>query len=167
MNPFLYSTVAQPLGVADFAPDGGRSRLRARPAAASMASPAAAAVAVSTPTPGTPLLAAGGNRRRPALPEAARSLLLAASIGWAGMHAAQAAPVNANLATAAQLETIKGIGPKTAQIIIQERERSGPFESIQDLAERVRGIGPRKARALREAGLTVSQGAPPAAITLR
>ena len=139
MNPFLHSTVAQPLGVTHFVPHlSGKSPATAPPAPV-----------------------AKTERRRTMLPETARTLLLAASVGWSALHA-QPAPVNANIATAAQLETVKGIGPKTAQIIIQERERSGPYESMQDLAERVRGIGPRKARALREAGLTVSQGAPPA-----
>ena len=38
---------------------------------------------------------------------------------------------------------------------MQERERAGAFESLDDLAERVRGIGPKKAKALQAAGLTV------------
>ena len=41
-----------------------------------------------------------------------------------------------NVATKMQLEELKGIGPKKAQIIIEER----PFKSIDDLL-RVRGIG--------------------------
>ena len=36
---------------------------------------------------------------------------------------------------------------------MQERERAGAFESLDDLA--VRGIGPKKAKALQAAGLTV------------
>lgn len=146
MNPFLYSTVAQPLGVTHFVPDlTGKPSTAVRPSA-----PSAVVLAGQALTP-----ASGAKRRGATLPDTARTLLLAASLSWTALHA-QAAPVNANIATASQLETIKGIGPKTAQIIIHERERSGPYESMQDLAERVRGIGPRKARALREAGLTVS-----------
>lgn len=67
--------------------------------------------------------------------------------------------VNANSATAQQLESISGIGPKTAQVIIDERNRGGSFESFDDLAERVKGIGPKKARALQAAGLTVGHAA--------
>lgn len=65
--------------------------------------------------------------------------------------------VNVNSASAQQLESITGIGPKTAQIIIDERTRGGSFESFDDLAERVKGIGPKKARALQAAGLTVGE----------
>lgn len=67
--------------------------------------------------------------------------------------------VNANSATAQQLETITGIGPKTAQLIIDERTRGGSFESFDDLSERVKGIGPKKARSLQAAGLKVGDAA--------
>ena len=70
--------------------------------------------------------------------------------------------VNVNIATVAQLETLKGIGPKTAALIVSERERAGPYVSFQDFAERIRGIGPKRAAALREAGATVSSGPAPA-----
>ena len=60
-----------------------------------------------------------------------------------------------NTATATQLETIRGLGPKTAELIVKERERGGSFESLDDLAERVRGIGQKKAQALQAAGLRV------------
>lgn len=63
--------------------------------------------------------------------------------------------VDINSATPQQLQEIKGIGPKTAVIIIEERERGGRFESFADISERVKGIGPKKAAALQAAGLTV------------
>ncbi len=70
--------------------------------------------------------------------------------------------VDVNTANAQQLETVTGIGPKTAQVIIDERTRGGSFESFDDLAERVKGIGPKKAHSLQAAGLTVGQaGAAP------
>lgn len=50
--------------------------------------------------------------------------------------------VNVNTASAAELETLSGIGPALAQRIIAHREAVGPFQSIDDLVE-VRGIGPR------------------------
>ena len=90
---------------------------------------------------------------------AAGSLAVAAVLGVGAATPAQTQPastVNANIASITELQSIKGIGPKTAQTIVFERQRSGPFESFQDFAERIRGIGPKRARALRAAGLTVS-----------
>ncbi len=85
---------------------------------------------------------------------AARALALAAGVGLA--TAAAAGPgLDVNVASAQQLETLRGIGPKTAQTIIDERARSGPFLSFQDFAERIRGIGPKRAESLRAAGLRV------------
>lgn len=69
--------------------------------------------------------------------------------------AATAHALDVNTASAQQLEALRGVGPKTAQIIVQERLRGGQFESIEDLSDRVRGIGPKKAQALRAAGLRV------------
>ena len=43
-------------------------------------------------------------------------------------------PVNLNSATREQLETVPGIGPKTAQLIIDFRQRNGPFQRVADLA---------------------------------
>lgn len=63
--------------------------------------------------------------------------------------------VDINTATAEQLQEIKGIGPKTAGLIIEERERGGRFESFSDISDRVKGIGPKKAASLEAAGLTV------------
>jgi len=53
---------------------------------------------------------------------------------------ASAGPVNINTATAAELETLPGIGPKTADTIIEYREANGPFETIEDIMN-VPGIG--------------------------
>lgn len=77
----------------------------------------------------------------------------------AGVAHAPAQAIDLNAATAQQLEGIRGIGPRTAQTIVSERERAGRFESLEDLAERVRGISPKKAEALGAAGLTVGAGA--------
>lgn len=65
------------------------------------------------------------------------------------------AAVNLNTASALQLQEVKGIGPKTAAMIVEERERGGNFQSLTDLSDRVRGIGPKKAAALEAAGLKV------------
>ncbi len=57
--------------------------------------------------------------------------------------------VNVNTATAAELETLDGIGEVTAAKIIAEREARGPFASPEDL-KRVSGIGDKKIEALRD-----------------
>jgi competence protein ComEA len=58
-----------------------------------------------------------------------------------------------NAATAAELETLPGIGPVLAQNIVDYREAHGPFARLEDLL-RVPGIGPAKLAQL-EAYLTL------------
>ena len=41
-------------------------------------------------------------------------------------------PVNLNTATAAQLEALPGVGPATAQRILEYRQKSGGFKKIED-----------------------------------
>ena len=48
--------------------------------------------------------------------------------------------VNLNTATVDQLETLPGIGQKTAERIIEYRTKSGGFKRIEDLMN-VKGIG--------------------------
>lgn len=55
--------------------------------------------------------------------------------------------VNINTATAAQLQTLPGIGPVLAQRILDHREAHGPFEKATDLI-RVEGIGEKKLTAI-------------------
>ncbi len=62
---------------------------------------------------------------------------------------AAAGPVDVNRATAAELESLPGVGPATATAIVAERERNGPFVGVEDL-ERVPGIGPAKLASLRD-----------------
>ncbi len=47
-----------------------------------------------------------------------------------------------NLATAADLEAIPGIGPVLAWRIVEFREKYGPFQNIENLLE-VKGMGPK------------------------
>ena len=51
--------------------------------------------------------------------------------------------VNINTATAAQLETLPGIGPVLAGRIVAYREEHGSFRAIEELT-RVKGIGTAK-----------------------
>ena len=56
----------------------------------------------------------------------------------------ESGPVNLNDASAARLETLPGIGPDTAKLIIQGR----PYTTIDDL-DKVKGIGPATLEKLR------------------
>ena len=51
------------------------------------------------------------------------------------------AVVNINTATKEELTTLKGVGDKRAQEIIDYRKKNGNFKSVDDL-EKVPGIGP-------------------------
>jgi competence protein ComEA len=48
--------------------------------------------------------------------------------------------VNLNTATSAELEQLPGIGAKTAALIIDYRQKKGPFKKIEELMN-VKGIG--------------------------
>lgn len=58
-------------------------------------------------------------------------------------------PININTATAAQLDTLPGIGAKKAEAIIEYRENNGPFLKIEDI-KNVSGIGDKIFEQLRE-----------------
>lgn len=62
--------------------------------------------------------------------------------------------INLNTATAAELETLPGVGPVLAQRIVDWRTDHGPFTSVDGLSA-VTGIGPKLLAGLREA-VTVS-----------
>jgi competence protein ComEA len=62
---------------------------------------------------------------------------------------APSGPIDLNRAPAAELEQLPGVGPATASAIVDDRERNGPFASVDDL-DRVPGIGPSKLDALRD-----------------
>lgn len=74
----------------------------------------------------------------------------AADTGASGAGAAAGASglVNINTADATALDALPGVGPSTAQAIIDEREANGAFTSPEDLM-RVTGIGEKKFEKLR------------------
>src|SRR3546814_13133202 len=76
--------------------------------------------------------------------------VLASGVALHGMALA----IAVNAATPEQLREIRGIGPKMAQVIIEERARGGRYESLDDLSDRVKGIGPKMAAAMQASGLT-------------
>jgi competence protein ComEA len=77
-------------------------------------------------------------------------LLLVAAFAGACMAA-----VDVNLATEAELDSIKGLGPASTARILKAREQ-GPFTSWKDLMARVKGIKASTAEKLSAGGLTVN-----------
>jgi competence protein ComEA len=66
-----------------------------------------------------------------------------------GGQAATTGPVHLNTATLEQLDALPGVGPVTAQHILDFREQNGGFTSADDL-DAVPGIGPARLETLRE-----------------
>lgn len=61
-----------------------------------------------------------------------------------------------NQANEAELDSIRGLGPSATARILEAREKA-LFQDWADLMQRVKGIKPRTAAKLSEAGLTVNQ----------
>ena len=73
----------------------------------------------------------------------------AAAGAGAGAVGAAAAPLDLNTATVEQLDALPGVGPVTAQRIVDWRARNGRFATVDQLRE-VEGIGERRLGQLRE-----------------
>ena len=75
------------------------------------------------------------------------------------------AAVDVNKASAAELDSIKGIGPGISTKILDERKK-GNFKDWNDFVERVKGIGEGNAAKFSAEGMTVNgqafKGAAPA-----
>jgi comEA protein len=66
-------------------------------------------------------------------------------------------PININTANSEELQQVPGIGPATAEKILQMRKSYGAFKSVDDLLS-VRGIGKKRLDKMRKY-LTVSKSA--------
>lgn len=60
-----------------------------------------------------------------------------------------AKPININTATSEELQQVPGIGPATAQKILQMRKSYGPFKSVDDLLA-IRGLGEKRLDKMRK-----------------
>lgn len=80
--------------------------------------------------------------------------MLYAALSWAA--------VDVNTASAADLDSVKGIGPAMSARILDERKKA-PFKDWADLKARVKGVGDKSAAKLSEAGLTVGGASYPGA----
>jgi competence protein ComEA len=74
----------------------------------------------------------------------------AATTAAAASGSAASGPISLGSATLEQLDTIEGIGPVTAQNIIDFRSENGGISSVEDL-DQISGIGPATMDALRSA----------------
>ena len=74
--------------------------------------------------------------------------LLLVLVMWFAIYGVATAAVNINTATKEELTSLKGIGEKRAQDIIDYRTKNGPFKSVDDL-EKVPGIGPGTMKQIR------------------
>jgi competence protein ComEA len=58
-------------------------------------------------------------------------------------------PINLNSASAAELQQVPGIGPSTAEKILEMRKSYGAFKSVDDLLA-IKGIGPKRLEKMRK-----------------
>jgi len=129
-SPGLYRLV-EGGRVADALSLAGGAAAKADLTAVNLAAPLVDGTQVLVPRRGEAMTAGGGM----------------ASPGGAG--APSAGPVRLSTATLEELDALPGVGPVTAQRILQYREEHGAFGSVDEL-DAVPGIGPARLEQLRE-----------------
>jgi competence protein ComEA len=87
---------------------------------------------------------------------AAACLLFAANAAWAA--------VDLNTADEQALRSLKGVGAVRAKAIVEERQRNGPYQSIDDVVGRVKGIGPATVAQWKKDGSASALQTAPAAV---
>jgi competence ComEA-like helix-hairpin-helix protein len=75
--------------------------------------------------------------------------VLFSPVALAGKKKPPAQPVNINTANSEQLQLVPGIGPATADKILQMRKSYGAFKSVDDLLA-IRGLGPKRLEKMRK-----------------
>jgi competence protein ComEA len=85
---------------------------------------------------------AGGALYASRLSEKAPRVVYSASLQEVAAEAGEPLLVNINTADVEELDELPGVGPATAEEIIQYRRGNGPFRSLDELEE-VKGIGPK------------------------
>lgn len=78
---------------------------------------------------------------------------------FAGKKKPPVKPININAATSEELQKVPGIGPATAQKILQMRKSYGAFKSVDDLLA-IRGLGQKRLDKMRKY-LTVGRTSTP------
>ncbi len=124
-RPGLYR-LPQDSRIADAVTRAGGTTAKADLAQVNLAAPLADGEQVVVPQRGAP--GAAGSASSPGVP---------------------AGPVQLSTATLEQLDTLPGVGPATAQKILDYREKHGAFSSVDEL-DAVPGIGPKRLEQLRE-----------------
>jgi len=87
-------------------------------------------------------------KRRLQLLVATALVLLGTSASARAQKQPPPAPLDLNTATLEQLTTLPGVGPVTAKAIVDFRQKSGPFQRVEDLLA-IRGITERRLAQLR------------------
>jgi competence protein ComEA len=128
--------------VADALARAGGAKRSADLAAVNLAAPLVDGVQIFVPSRSS---SAGGARASPGSGASADSGSASGSGGFAG----SGRKVSLATATAEELDELPGVGPVTAQQILDYRSEHGPFTSVEDL-DAVPGIGPARIEQLRD-----------------
>jgi competence protein ComEA len=130
-RPGLYR-LAEGKRVADAVAGAGGATAKADTAAINLAAPLADGIQVLVPS----------------------RVVVAAGSAAAGSEAAPApaGPISLSSATVEQLDELPGVGPVTAQKIVDYRAEHGGFRSVDDL-DAIPGIGPARLEQLREVAM--------------